>query len=209
MKAAPDRVVQERRLARLDELPVQGPVQPVVLGRDAVAGFVGVDVGGTQDRGQVQAVGLPMPDRIGDVDQLGMADDLLEGAESQRGQQLADFLRDVLEEVTTNSGRPVKRLRSSGFWVAIPTGQVSRWQTRIMTQPLTTSGAVAKPYSSAPSSAATTTSRPVLSWPSTCTTMRSRSRLRMRVCWVSARPSSHGTPACFSELRGEAPVPPS
>ena len=34
--------------------------------------------------------------------------------------------------------------------VAIPTGQVSRWQTRIMTQPDTTNGAVAKPYSSAP-----------------------------------------------------------
>ena len=47
----------------------------------------------------------------------------------------------------------MNRLRSSGFWVATPTGQVSRWQTRIMTQPCTTSGAVAKPNSSAPSSA--------------------------------------------------------
>ena len=35
----------------------------------------------------------------------------------------------------------MNRLRSSGFWVATPTGQVSRWQTRIMTQPETTSGA--------------------------------------------------------------------
>ena len=51
---------------------------------------------------------------------------------------------------STNSGLPVKRLRSSGFWVAMPTGQVSRWQTRIMMQPDTTSGAVAKPNSSAP-----------------------------------------------------------
>ena len=32
----------------------------------------------------------------------------------------------------------------------MPTGQVLRWQTRIMTQPETTSGAVAKPNSSAP-----------------------------------------------------------
>ena len=56
----------------------------------------------------------------------------------------------------------------------MPTGQVLRWQTRIITQPITTSGAVAKPNSSAPSSAATTTSRPVFIWPSTCTTMRSR-----------------------------------
>ncbi len=55
---------------------------------------------------------------------------------------------------STNSGLPEKRARSSGFWVAMPTGQVSRWQTRIMMQPDTTSGAVAKPNSSAPSSAA-------------------------------------------------------
>ncbi len=30
-----------------------------------------------------------------------------------------------------------------------------------------------------------------------------------RVCWVSASPSSHGAPACLSEVSGEAPVPPS
>ena len=35
----------------------------------------------------------------------------------------------------------------------MPTGQVLRWQTRIMTQPAATSGAVEKPNSSAPSSA--------------------------------------------------------
>ena len=39
------------------------------------------------------------------------------------------------KKVTTNSGLPVNRSRSSGFWVATPTGQVSRWQTRIMMQP--------------------------------------------------------------------------
>ena len=36
------------------------------------------------------------------------------------------------KKFSTNSGLPVKRSRSSGFWVATPTGQVSRWQTRIM-----------------------------------------------------------------------------
>ena len=82
------------------------------------------------------------------------------------------------KNVSTNSGLPVNRARSSGFWVATPTGQVSRWQTRIMMQPDTTSGAVAKPNSSAPSSAAMTTSRPVFSWPSTCTTTRSRRPLQ-------------------------------
>ena len=113
------------------------------------------------------------------------------------------------KKVTTNSGLPLKRWRSSGFWVAMPTGQVSRWQTRIITQPDTTSGAVAKPNSSAPSSAAMTTSRPVFSWPSVCTTMRSRRPFSSSVCWVSARPSSHGPPACLSDVSGLAPVPPS
>ena len=54
-----------------------------------------------------------------------------------------------------------------------------------------------------------TTSRPVFIWPSTCTVIRSRSPLSMRVCWVSARPISHGAPACLSEVSGAAPVPPS
>ena len=78
-----------------------------------------------------------------------------------------------------------------------------------MMQPDTTSGAVAKPYSSAPSSAPITTSRPVFICPSTWTTMRSRRSLAISVCWVSARPSSHGMPACFCEVSGVAPVPPS
>ena len=90
-----------------------------------------------------------------------------------------------------------------------PTGQVLRWQARIMTQPVAISGAVEKPNSSAPSSAATTTSRPVCIWPSVCTQMRERRSLRSSVCCVSARPISHGTPACWIEDSGEAPVPPS
>src|SRR5712675_815720 len=42
------------------------------------------------------------------------------------------------KKFSTNSGLPLNLARSSGFWVATPTGQVSRWQTRIMTQPDTT-----------------------------------------------------------------------
>ena len=113
------------------------------------------------------------------------------------------------KKVLTNSGLPVKRLRSIGFWVATPTGQVSRWHTRIRMQPLTTMGAVAKPYSSAPNSAAMMTSRPVFIWPSTCTVTRPRRLLRMSVCCASARPISQGVPACLSEFNGLAPVPPS
>jgi hypothetical protein len=51
------------------------------------------------------------------------------------GEQLAHLLGDELEEVLHELGLPLKRARSSGFWVATPTGQVSRWQTRIMMQP--------------------------------------------------------------------------
>ena len=46
-------------------------------------------------------------------------------------------------------------------WVAMPTGQVLRWHFLIMVQPSVMRGAVENPYSSAPSMAATTTSRPV------------------------------------------------
>ena len=91
----------------------------------------------------------------------------------------------------------------------MPTGQVLRWHLRIMMQPSTTSGAVAKPNSSAPSIAPITTSRPVFIWPSTCTAMRPRSRFSTSVCCVSASPSSHGVPACLIDDTGEAPVPPS
>ena len=39
-----------------------------------------------------------------DVEQLGVADRLVEGAEAERGQQLADLLGDVLEEVDDELG---------------------------------------------------------------------------------------------------------
>jgi len=53
-------------------------------------------------------------------------------------------------------------------WVATPTGHVFVWHFRIMMQPSVMSGAVAKPNSSAPSSAATAMSRPVRICPSAC-----------------------------------------
>ena len=81
----------------------------------------------------------------------------------------------------TYSGLPRNRQRRSGFWVATPTGQVSRLQARIMTQPMVTSGAVAKPNSSAPRTAAMATSRPVRSLPSVSRMTRSLSPFSMRV----------------------------
>ena len=110
---------------------------------------------------------------------------------------------------TTCAGSPVNFSRNSGSWVATPTGQVLRWHTRIMMQPITMIGAVAKPNSSAPRRAAITTSRPVFNWPSASTTMRLRRSFNSRVWWVSAMPSSQGRPACLMLDTGDAPVPPS
>src|SRR6478752_7058860 len=59
-----------------------------------------------------------------------------------------------------------------------------------MMQPSATSGAVAKPNSSAPSNAATITSRPVFNWPSVSTAIRLRRLFNTKVWCASARPSS-------------------
>ncbi len=77
-----------------------------------------------------------------------------------------------------------------------------------MSQPMATSAAVPNANSSAPSSAATSRSRPVWRPPSVRSATRSRRSLRSRTWWTSARPSSHGAPTCLIEDSGEAPVPP-
>ena len=104
---------------------------------------------------------------------------------------------------------PLKRFLSSGFCVATPNGQVSRLHTRIIAQPKVTSGAVAKPYSSAPKIAAIATSRPVISLPSVSITTLFLSPFIISVRCASASPNSHGSPALYMELLGAAPVPPS
>ena len=108
----------------------------------------------------------------------------------------------------TDSGSPANCLRSSGSWVATPTEQVFRWHLRSMMQPITTSAAVATPHSSAPSSVAIATSRPVFIWPSVWTTIRPRRPFWTRTCCVSATPSSQGRPECLIEDSGDEPVPP-
>ena len=78
-----------------------------------------------------------------------------------------------------------------------------------MIQPEATKGAVEKPNSSAPKRQAMATSRPVFICPSHSRTIRLRKSFITNVCCASAIPSSHGKPACFNEVRGDAPVPPS
>ena len=64
---------------------------------------------------------------------------------------------------------------------AIPTGQVSLEQTRIIMHPRHTRGAVAKPNSSAPRIAAIATSRPVISLPSVSMITLSRKPFNSKV----------------------------
>ena len=109
----------------------------------------------------------------------------------------------------TCSGFPANLPLNFSFCVAIPTGHVSFEHTRIIMQPRLTSGAVANPYSSAPSRAAMATSLPVMSLPSVSILTLDLRPLSIRALCVSATPSSHGSPALWTELNGAAPVPPS
>ena len=109
----------------------------------------------------------------------------------------------------TFSGLPRNLARRSSRWVATPTGQVFRWQTRNMAQPAAISAAVPKLNSSAPRIAAMTMSRPVFMPPSVRRTTRPRSPFIISTWWASATPISQEEPAFLIEARGEAPVPPS
>jgi len=110
---------------------------------------------------------------------------------------------------STYSGFPQKFFLKSAFCVAIPTGQVFKLQTLIMTQPRAISGVVANPNSSAPNMAAITTSLPDKSLPSVSKTTLSLNLFKINVWCASASPSSHGSPVFLMLVQGAAPEPPS
>ena len=114
-----------------------------------------------------------------------------------------------VKKFTTYSERPSKCLRSSGFWVATPIGQVLVLHLRIITQPSTIRGNVPNENSSAPNIAMMMTSLAVFSCPSVCRRTWLRKPLITNVCCVSASPISGEMPAKRMELAGLAPVPPS
>jgi hypothetical protein len=92
----------------------------------------------------------------------------------------------------------------------MPTGQVFRWHLRIMMQPLTMSGAVAKPNSSAPSSAADGHVAAGLDLAvGTCTRMRLAQVVLDQHLLGLGQAQLPGQPGVLDGLRGEAPVPPS
>ena len=194
---------------QLDQ-PLVEDVLEVVLLRAGVMGLLGRGRLAMEQRRRGRGGAPSSARRSRGLEQVAASHQLLEAAEPERRHPLAHVLGHEEHEGDRRArGCPRTSARSSGSWVAMPTGQVLRWQTRIITQPEAISGAVLKPNSSAPSMAATTTSRPVLSWPSTWSTTRLRRPWATITCWVSASPSSQGTPACLSEESGEAPVPPS
>ena len=82
------------------------------------------------------------------------------------------------------------------------------WQARIMMQPVAISGAVEKPHLVGAEQRRDHDVAAGLELAVGLTQMRLRRSLSTSVCWVSARPISHGMPA-WIELSGDAPVPPS
>ena len=103
----------------------------MILAAGTAARRASRQLGNVQQRREVEAGRLPVLDRGGGLQQLGVADRLVQRAEPELGQVLADLLGQELEEVDHELRLPGKALPQLGFWVAIPTGQVSRWQTRI------------------------------------------------------------------------------
>ncbi len=91
---------------RLDELAVEGAVQPVVL----LAGAVQRGRGGLdrlQDRAEIELARLPVvPDRGLGVEALHVPDGLRHGAKAQLGEQLTALGGDVVEERLDELGAP-------------------------------------------------------------------------------------------------------
>ena len=83
----------------LDQLVVERLLQAVVLLDDLVARGALGQLGHVEERRQVQALRLPVVDGARRRRALGVADGLLDGAEAQLGEDLADLLGDELEEV--------------------------------------------------------------------------------------------------------------
>ncbi len=88
----------------LDQLVVEGLLQTVVLLDQGVADRALGQLRHVEERLQVEALRLPVRDGLGGVEELGVADGLLDRAEAQLGEDLAHLLRDVLEEVDDELG---------------------------------------------------------------------------------------------------------
>ena len=104
----------DRGRGQADELLVECALEPVVLRFRAVEVLTLVRVlGHGEDRREVEAVRLPVVDRAARVEHLGMADCLRDRAEAERGEVLAHFFGEELEEVHDElglAGEPLAQL---------------------------------------------------------------------------------------------------
>ena len=86
------------RCRQLDERAVEDGLEAVLLALDVVERGAGARLRHREDGAEVEALGLPVGDRPLGVEQVGAADGLLDGAQPQAGEDLADLLGDVAEE---------------------------------------------------------------------------------------------------------------
>ena len=169
------------------------------------------NVGPVEQLGEVEPLLLPVVlTALLDVEELDAADHLVDAAEAELGHELAQ----LLARSTGGTERRSPACRRSACAAPDPgsrcrPGRCSGGRRASGCSRARPAAPVEKPNSSAPSSAAIATSRPVLRPPSVCTRMRPRRSFSTSVCCVSASPISHGMPACLIDASGDAPVPPS
>ena len=141
-----------------------------------------------------------------------MANDLVELADPHGSHDLAHFLGDEEEEVDDVFRRALETLAQD----RVPGSDADRTGVEMalphqIRQPAAISGAVAKPNSSAPSSAPMMTSRPVRRPPSTCNAMR-RAQTVLGPVSDASRPAPHlpGAAGMLDRRQGRsARLPPS
>ncbi len=109
--------IGQRTRRQLDEGLIESVVEPVVLVDRLVADDPVGEIRHVEDRSQVEALHLPLLDRIPSIEQLGVTDGLLEGAESEQGQQLAHLFGDEhheVDDVLGLAGEPGPQFRILG-----------------------------------------------------------------------------------------------
>ena len=84
----------ERRRARADQLPVERVVEYRHLRPGAAARCPRRELGARQHHREIHVTGLPVLDRVVDVEQLCATDQLLEAADPERGHDPPDLLGD-------------------------------------------------------------------------------------------------------------------